>query len=112
MQDCEKKRRSSLPFLDVKLLKTSKHGSLRDQLLVLTKSMIFHDFHKMRQFLHLLDEKLPAHATQRKRQTSGSVSSRACTRSLVTNQINTYEKVKLYILLGTLPFVEAFFPRV
>ena len=44
--------------------------------------------------------------------TSGSVSSRACTRSLVTNQINTYEKVKLYILLGTLPFVEAFFPRV
>ena len=43
---------------------------------------------------------------------SGTVSSRACTRSLVTNQINTYEKVKLYILLGALPFVEAVFPRV
>ena len=42
---------------------------------------------------------------------SGTVSSRACTRSLVTNQINTYEKVKLYILLGTLPFFEAVFPR-
>ena len=45
---------------------------------------------------------------------SGTVFSRACTRSLVTNQIHTYEKVKLYILLGTLPFVEAVtvFPRV
>ena len=41
---------------------------------------------------------------------SGSVSSRACARNLVTNQINTYEKVKVYILLGTLPFVEAIFP--
>ena len=67
IQDCEKKRRNSLPFLDVKLLKTSKHGSLCDKLLVLAKSMIFHDFHKMRHVLHLLDEKLPAHGTHAKK---------------------------------------------